>query len=99
MRIPKEIREQMIFALEDDNEIMTSALDSDLDNENKKMNISLIKQHNKILDKLENKRALTKLELKIVRDANEIFVNDDINATERHKEGVMLDKWLNDNSD
>ena len=49
----KTIRDQIIFALEDDNELMTAALDGDLDKENKQMNRELIQRHREILAKLD----------------------------------------------
>ncbi len=54
----KEIKNQIIFALEDDNEVMASALgkDSDLDEENKQMNRELIEEHRKILNKLDENK-------------------------------------------
>lgn len=90
----KNIKEQIIFVLEDDNEVMTSALDSDLDKQNKQMNRELIKEHNKIIDKVEAGKELTKLDLQLIRDANEIHLNDKINLAEHHKEAVELEKWL-----
>lgn len=48
----KTIKQQIIFILEDDNEIMSAALESDLDEENKQMNQKLIKRHQKIIDKV-----------------------------------------------
>ena len=37
----RQIRKQIQLVLEDDNEVMTAALDSDLDDENKRMNREL----------------------------------------------------------
>ena len=37
------IKEQILFVLEDDNELMSTALHGDLDEQNKKMNRELIK--------------------------------------------------------
>ena len=50
----EEIKQQIIFALEDDNEVMTAALDpdSDLDEENKQMNRELIQKHEEIIGSL-----------------------------------------------
>jgi len=90
----KEIRRQIVFVLEDDNEIMAAALNSDLDAQNKQMNRELIKRHEQILAKLDKSKLLSEEDLQLVRDANEIHVNDDDNLNERHKEAVELDNWL-----
>ena len=82
--------------LEDDNELMQAALrpGSDLDARNKQLNRELIKRHEKILDKLDKDELLSQEELQLVRDANEIHINDEDNLNGRHKEAVELDKWL-----
>ncbi len=87
-------KEQIIFALEDDNELMTAALESDLDDENKQMNRELIKRHEEILAKLDRGDVLNQEDLQLIRDANEIHVNDTLNLNGRHKEAVALDEWL-----
>jgi len=92
----RAIREQIRFVLEDDNELMLAALDpdSDLDEENKQMNRKLIKEHERILAKLDSGKKLTKLDLQLIRDANEIHLNDQANLNGRHKQAVALGKWL-----
>lgn len=88
------IKEQILFVLEDDNEVMTAALDSDLDKENKEMNRGLIKKHERIIKKVEAGEHLTTDELQLVRDANEIHLNDQENLAGRHTQAVVLDGWL-----
>ena len=85
----KKIKEQIQFVLEDDNELMLTALQkgSDLDARNKQLNRELIKRHEKILAKLDKDKMLNQEDFQLVRDANEIHVNDDINCNGRHKEG------------
>jgi hypothetical protein len=90
----KEIRRQIVFVLEDDNEIMAVALNSDLDAQNKQMNRELIKKHEKILAKLDKSKLLSEEDLQFVRDANEMHLNDEDNLNGRHKEAVELNKWL-----
>lgn len=91
----ENIREMAIIVLEEDNEVMSSALeDEDFDKENKKLNRLLIKDHNKILDKLRSNKKLSKKDMRLIADANEIYLNDTINITEFHKEAVKLDRWL-----
>ena len=92
----KKIKEQFRFVLEDDNEVMQAALQpgSDLDERNQQLNRELIKRHEKILDKLDKDELLSQEELQLVRDANEIHINDEDNLNGRHKEAVELDKWL-----
>jgi len=90
----RAIKRQIVFVLEDDNELMTAALDGDLDEENKQMNRELIKRHEKILAKLDQGEPLSQEDLQLVRDANEIHVNDAANVNGRHKEAVELDVWL-----
>jgi hypothetical protein len=96
MKVDEQIRDQIIFALADDNEIMTAALDpdSDLDEEDKQMNRELIKQHEAIIDKVEKGQQLTQNELQIVRDANEIHVNDEDDYNEHHQAAMALNDWL-----
>jgi hypothetical protein len=92
----RTIREQIRFVLEDDNEVMGTALapGSDLDEENKQMNRELIKRHEKILAKLDKNEVLSQEDLQLVRAANEIHLNDEDNLNERHKEAIELDEWL-----
>ena len=91
-----EIKEQIRFVLEDDNELMQAALrpGSDLDSRNKQLNRELIKRHDKILAKLDKSEMLSQEDLQLVRDANEIHLNDEENLNGRHKEAVELDSWL-----
>lgn len=91
-----EIRRQIVFALDDDNEVMTAALDehSDLDGENKRLNRLLIKRHEAILAKLDKSEPLTQEDLRLIRDANEIHLNDEENLNGHHKQAVKLDHWL-----
>jgi len=91
-----EIGEQIRFVLEDGNEGLRAALDpdSDLDEENKQMNRELIQQHEQILAKLDRDEPLSQEDLVVVRDANEIHVNDSLNLGGRHEQAVALDKWL-----
>ena len=90
------IREQTRFVLEDDNELMRAALRprSDLDARNKQMNRELIRRHEKILAKLDKGELLSQEDMQLVRDANEIHLNDEDNLNGRHKEAVELDNWL-----
>ena len=88
------IKEQILFVLEDDNELMTAALDSDLDDENKRMNRSLIARHQAIIAKVEKGEDLTWDELLLVEDANEIHVNDTANVAEHHRQALLLQEWL-----
>lgn len=90
------IRRQIIFVLEDDNEVTTSALapDSDLDEENKRLNRLLIKRHEAILIKIEKGQPLNQEDLVLIRGANEIHVNDALNLNGRHRQAMALDKWL-----
>ncbi len=92
----KEIKNQIIFALEDDNEVMASALgkDSDLDEENKQMNRELIEEHRKILNKLDENKPLTKDDLELIHDANEIHLNDENNCNGHYTQAVQLNKFL-----
>lgn len=90
----KEIKKQVLFVLEDDNEVMSAALNSDLDDENKAMNRELIKEHEKIIDKVEQGKELTQKDLVLIRDANEIHLNDEGNLQGHHRQAVKLNQWL-----
>ena len=92
----EKIKEQIVFVLEDDNEVMSAGLErgSDLDEENKQMNRELIQEHKRIIEKLEKNELLTQLDLQLIRDANEIHLNDEANISEHHKQAVELDHWL-----
>ena len=92
----EETKKQIIFVLEDDNELMAAALDPDsgLDEENKQMNRDLIKGHEAIIDKVEKGRHLVQEDLRLIWDANEIHLNDEDNINGRHKQAIELDKWL-----
>ena len=90
------ITEQIRFALEDDNELMATALDkySDLDAENKQMNRQLIARHNEILGKLDGGVALSQDDLQLIRDANQIHLNDAEELYGHHRQAVELNVWL-----
>jgi predicted deacylase len=88
------IKEQILFVLEDDNEGMRAALDSDLDEENKQMNRDLIGAHERIIEKVERGEELAVDDLVLIRDANEIHLNDTGNLAGRHREAVVLEGWL-----
>jgi hypothetical protein len=87
-------KEQIRFVLEDDNEVMAAALESDLDEENKQMNRELIQRYNQILAKLDRDEMPSQEELQLIRDANEIHLNDSDNLNGRHAQAVELDRWL-----
>ena len=89
-------REQAVFALEDDNEIMAAALDRDsgLDEQNRRMNRDLIKKHEKILAKIEKGDPLTQMDLILIRDANLMDYHDTADIREHHKQAVELNDWL-----
>ena len=90
------IKQQIIFVLEDDNEMMQSAIspDSDLDKENKQMNRDLIAEHNRIIEKVEKGEQLTQHDLQLIRDANEIHLNDENNIARHHDQAVELEHWF-----
>lgn len=92
IKLIKELKEMAIFVLEDDNEVMLAALDkySDLDKENKQMNRELIKEHKLIISKLEKNKELTKEDLVLIRDANEIHFNDTDNYNGHNKKAIEL---------
>lgn len=96
VKIDENIKEQIRFVLEDDNEVMRAAIapDSDLDEENKQMNRELIKQHEKILEKVAADGLMSQHELLLVRDANEIHLNDTENLNGHHRQALELDTWL-----
>jgi len=88
------IKEQIRFVLEDDDELMSAALQGDLDEENKQLNRELIQRHNQILAKLDRDELPHQEDLQLVRDANEIHLNDTDNLNGRHVQAVELDRWL-----
>jgi len=92
----EQIKRQIVFALDDDNEVMTAALDehSDLDEENKRLNRLLTKRHEAILAKIEKGQSLTQEDLVLIRNANEIHVNDALNLNGRHRQAMALSEWL-----
>ena len=82
--------------LEDDNEVMATAIEphSDLDEENKQMNRELIKKHEAIIAGVEKGGKLTQEDLLLIRDANEIHLNDQDNINGHHKQAVQLNDWM-----
>jgi hypothetical protein len=58
------------------------------------MNRELIQQHEKIIDKINKGQELTGRDLDLIRDANEIHLNDVDNLSGHHKEAVALNEWL-----
>ena len=95
-RLPKRLKEHARFVLEDDNEVMAAALhpSSNLDEENKQMNRELIKEHEKVIAKINKRENLSKKDLDLIRDANEIHLNDVTNFQDHHNQAVELNKWL-----
>jgi len=92
----EEMKEQIQFALDDDDERMQAALGagSDLDDENKQMSRELIRRHEEILMKLDLGDPLSQEDLQLIRDANEIHVNDTEDLNGRHREAIVLEDWL-----
>ena len=75
------IRKQIIFALEDDNEVMTAALNGDLDQENKQRNRELIKQHEALIAKVE--KGKTGKVLTVIPEKQRVIV-EKVNFIKRH---------------
>lgn len=96
----EEMKEQIQFALDDDDERMQAALGagSDLDDENKQMSRELIRRHEEILMKLDLGDPLSQEDLQLIRDANEIHVNDTEDLNGRHREAIVLEDWLDRDS-
>ena len=90
----RAVEKHIRFVLEDDSELMSAALTGDLDDENKRMNRELIKRHETILAKLDNGQTFSQEELQLIRDANEIHLNDGANLNGHHRQAVKLDRWL-----
>ena len=92
----EEITKQILFVLDDDNEIMRAAAqpDSDLDADNKQLNLELIKKHEAIISRIENNEPLTQKDMRLVKDANELHLNDVDNLAGHHQQAVKLNEWL-----
>lgn len=90
----EQIKKQIVFALKDDNEVMSSILNSDLDEVDKQMSRELIKQHNAIINKVYKGQHLTQDELQLVRDANAIHAYDAGDFNEHYLDAVALKGWL-----
>ena len=92
----EKIKEQIRFVLEDDNEGMRAGIErhSDLDAESKQMNHDLIERHRRILAKLDRGESLSQEDLVLIRDANEIHLNDEDNLNGHHAEAIELNDWL-----
>jgi hypothetical protein len=92
----EEIKRQIIFVLDDDNEVMTAGLDrgSGLSRENRRMNRELIKRHEAVLAKIENADRLDQEDFVLIRDANEIHLNDEDDLQGHHRQAVALNEWL-----
>ena len=90
------IKEHIRFVLQDDNELMSAALDkySDLDDENRRMNRELINKHEQILAKLDKDEQLSQEDFQLVRDANQIHLNDAEELYGHHKQAIELESWL-----
>jgi hypothetical protein len=58
------------------------------------MNRELINRHKAILDRVEKGEQLTREDLDLIRDANEIHLNDEDNINEHHQQAVALNDWL-----
>ena len=58
------------------------------------MNRELIKKHEAIITKVEKNEKLTQEDLLLIRDANEIHLNDEADVQEHHQQAVALNEWL-----
>ena len=96
MQMDGKMKKYIVFVLEDDNEVMRAAIepDSDLDAANKQMNRELIKKHRAIIEKVKNNKLPSQQDLQLIRDANEVHLNDADNISGCHKQAVELDNWL-----
>ena len=96
MQMDGKMKKYIVFVLEDDNEVMRAAIepDSDLDAANKQMNRELIKKHRAIIEKVKNNKLPSQEDLPLIRDANEIHLNDADNISGCHKQAMELDNWL-----
>jgi hypothetical protein len=65
-----------------------------LDTENRRLNRQLIDRHEQILAKLDRNEALSQEDLVLVREANEIHVNDSLDLGSHHQEALALEEWL-----
>ena len=92
----EKMKKHIIFVLEDDNEVMRAAIKphSNLDAANKQMNRELIKKHKAIIEKIKNNKLPSQEDLPLIKDANEIHLNDADNINSHHKQAVELDNWL-----
>ena len=92
----EKIKQQIVFVLDDDNEVMTAGRDKDsgLSRENRQMNRELIKKHEAILAKIEKADRLIQEDFVLIRDANEIHLNDEDDLQGRHRQAVALNEWL-----
>jgi hypothetical protein len=90
----EKIREQILFVLDDDKEVMKASLESDLDEENKRMNRCLIDRYRQITGKVKQLRPLSQDDLQVIKDANQIHVNDADNLNGRHDQALELNEWL-----
>jgi len=92
----EKLKRHILFVLSDDNEVMLSALEpgSGLDEENKQMNRELIKKHEDIIKKVKDNQLPSQQDLQLIRDANEIHLNDTANISGHHANAVELDNWL-----
>ncbi|MDO8303280.1 MAG: hypothetical protein Q7T18_08565 [Sedimentisphaerales bacterium] len=92
--VNEQIKKQIIFALEDDNEVMSSIINSDLHEVDKQMSRQLIKQHKAIINKIEKGQHLTQEELQLVWDANTIHAYNAADYNEHYLAAVALNDWL-----
>ncbi|MEJ2700928.1 MAG: hypothetical protein P8Z79_00650 [Sedimentisphaerales bacterium] len=90
------IQEHVRVVLQDDNELMSAALDkySDLDEGNKRLNRELIKKHEHILAKFDKNEQLSQEDFQLIRDANQIHLNDAEELYGHHNQALELDTWL-----
>ena len=54
----------------------------------------VIRRHEQVLEKLDADEALTQADLVLIRDANEIHLNDTLDLAGHHKEVIALEEWL-----
>ena len=58
------------------------------------MNRELIQEHEKIIEKVNRGEKLTENDLDLIRDANEIHLNDGDDIDGHHRRAVGLNEWL-----
>jgi len=85
------IKKHIRVILEEENRVMSDALNNNT--ANKQIIQNMLQRNKDVLTRLD-KDCLSQEDLQLIRDANDIYLNDHESLADHYEEIVGLDRWL-----